>query len=280
MLILAGLPIGDAADASENLKSMIEKVEFIAAEDSRKFSRLCQELGIRYSGKIISFFEGNETERIDELTKLLISNKDVLVATDAGMPGVSDPGYRLIRAAIENNIKIKVLPGPSAVTTALLLSGLPTDRFCFEGFAPRTSVARVNWFSELVEQPRTIIYFEAPHRITESLQDAITAFGADRQAVICREMSKQYEEIIRGSLNELLQWSEAKEILGEITVVVSGFNPQEREVNQDAIIENVLRYESSGISRKEAMAEVAKSYGIAKRTVFDVMVAYKSGDKI
>lgn len=280
MLILAGLPIGDAADASENLKSMIEKVEFIAAEDSRKFSRLCQELGIRYSGKIISFFEGNETERIDELTKLLVSNKDVLVGTDAGMPGISDPGYRLVRAAIENNIKIKVLPGPSAVTTALLLSGLPTDRFCFEGFAPRTSAARVNWFSELVEQPRTIIYFEAPHRITESLQDAITAFGADRQAVICREMSKQYEEIIRGSLNELLQWSEAKEILGEITVVVSGFNPQEREINQDAIIENVLRYESSGMSRKEAMAEVAKSYGIAKRTVFDVMVAYKSGDKI
>jgi len=280
MLILAGLPIGDAADASENLKSMIEKVEFIAAEDSRKFSRLCQELGIRYSGKIISFFEGNETERIDELTKLLISNKDVLVATDAGMPGISDPGYRLVRAAIENNIKIKVLPGPSAVTTALLLSGLPTDRFCFEGFAPRTSVARVNWFRELVEQPRTIIYFEAPHRITESLQDAISAFGADRQAVICREMSKQYEEVVRGSLNELLQWSEAKEILGEITVVVSGFNPQEREINQDAIIENVLRYESSGMSRKEAMAEVAKSYGIAKRTVFDVMVAYKSGDKI
>jgi 16S rRNA (cytidine1402-2'-O)-methyltransferase len=280
MLILAGLPIGDAADASENLKSMIEKVEFIAAEDSRKFSRLCQELGIRYSGKIISFFEGNETERIDELTKLLISNKDVLVATDAGMPGISDPGYRLVRAAIENNIKIKVLPGPSAVTTALLLSGLPTDRFCFEGFAPRTSVARVNWFGELVEQPRTIIYFEAPHRITESLQDAISAFGADRQAVICREMSKQYEEIVRGSLNELLQWSEAKEILGEITVVVSGFNPQEREINQDSIIENVLRYESSGMSRKEAMAEVAKSYGIAKRTVFDVMVAYKSGDKI
>jgi 16S rRNA (cytidine1402-2'-O)-methyltransferase len=280
MLILAGLPIGDAADASENLKSMIEKVEFIAAEDSRKLSRLCQELGIRYSGKIISFFEGNETERIDELTKLLISNKDVLVATDAGMPGISDPGYRLVRAAIENKIKIKVLPGPSAVTTALLLSGLPTDRFCFEGFAPRTSVARVNWFSELVEQPRTIIYFEAPHRITESLQDAISAFGADRQAVICREMSKQYEEIVRGSLNELLQWSEAKEILGEITVVVSGFNPQEREINQDAIIENVLRYESSGMSRKEAMAEVAKSYGIAKRTVFDVMVAYKSGDKI
>lgn len=280
MLILAGLPIGDAADASANLKSIIEKVEFIAAEDSRKFSRLCQELGIRYSGKIISFFEGNEIERIDELTKLLISGKDVLVATDAGMPGVSDPGYRLVRAAIENNVKIKVLPGPSAVTTALLLSGLPTDRFCFEGFAPRTSAARVNWFTELVEQPRTIIYFEAPHRITESLQDAISAFGADRQAVICREMSKQYEEVVRGSMDDLLQWSKSKEILGEITVVVSGFNPEDRDIDQKSIIESVLRYESSGMSRKEAMAEVAKSYGIAKRTVFDVMVAHKSGDKI
>ncbi len=280
MLILAGLPIGDAADASANLKSIIEKVEFIAAEDSRKFSRLCQELGIRYSGKIISFFEGNEVERIDELTKLLISGKDVLVATDAGMPGVSDPGYRLVRAAIENNVKIKVLPGPSAVTTALLLSGLPTDRFCFEGFAPRTSAARVNWFTELVEQPRTIIYFEAPHRITESLKDAISAFGADRQAVICREMSKQYEEVVRGSMDDLLQWSKSKEILGEITVVVSGFNPEDRDIDQKSIIESVLRYESSGMSRKEAMAEVAKSYGIAKRTVFDVMVAHKSGDKI
>ena len=280
MLILAGLPIGDAADASANLKSIIEKVEFIAAEDSRKFSRLCQELGIRYSGKIISFFEGNEIERIDELTKLLVSNKDVLVATDAGMPGVSDPGYRLVRAAIENNVKIKVLPGPSAVTTALLLSGLPTDRFCFEGFAPRTSAARVNWFTELVEQPRTIIYFEAPHRITESLQDAITALGADRQAVICREMSKQYEEVVRGSMDELLQWPKSKEILGEITVVVSGFNPEKRDIDQKSIIESVLRYESSGMSRKEAMAEVAKSYGIAKRSVFDVMVAHKSGDKI
>lgn len=280
MLILAGLPIGDAADASANLKSTIEKVEFIAAEDSRKFSRLCQELGIRYSGKIISFFEGNEIERIDELTKLLVSNKDILVATDAGMPGVSDPGYRLVRAAIENKIQIKVLPGPSAVTTALLLSGLPTDRFCFEGFAPRTSIARVNFFSELVEQPRTIIYFEAPHRITESLQDALSVFGADRNAVICREMSKQYEEVVRGSIRELLEWSKSKEILGEITVVISGFDPEARQIKDDEIIESVLHHENSGISRKEAMAEVAKSYGIAKRTVFDVMVAYKSEDKI
>ena len=280
MLILAGLPIGDADDASAHLKSIIEKVEYIAAEDSRKFSRLCQDLGIRYSGKVISFFEGNESERIEELTKLLLANKDVLVATDAGMPGVSDPGYRLIRAAIENDVKVKVLPGPSAVTTALLLSGLPTDRFCFEGFAPRTSTARLNWFTNLLEETRTIIYFEAPHRIVESLEDALAILGPEREAAICREMSKQYEEVVRGNIKELLEWTNSKEILGEITIVLAGFDPEMREISTEEIIENVLRHESSGLSRKEAMAEVAKSLRIAKRTVFDVMVAHKSGDKI
>ena len=165
MLILAGLPIGDVSDASAHLISAIEKADYIAAEDSRKFARLCQDLNIQHHAKVVSFFEGNEIERIDELTKLLKSNKDILVATDAGMPGISDPGYRLVRAAIENNVQIKVLPGPSAVTTALLLSGLPTDRFCFEGFPPRTSAARLKWFTELAEEQRTIILFEAPHRI-------------------------------------------------------------------------------------------------------------------
>ena len=132
MLILAGLPIGDIRDASAHLISAIESADYIAAEDSRKFARLCQDLKISHNAKVISFFEGNESERIDELTKILKSDKDILVATDAGMPGISDPGYRLVRAAVENNIKVKVLPGPSAVTSALLLSGLPTDRFCFD----------------------------------------------------------------------------------------------------------------------------------------------------
>ena len=280
MLILAGLPIGDTRDASAHLITAIESADFIAAEDSRKFARLCQDLKISHNAKVISFFEGNESERIDELTKILKSDKDILVATDAGMPGISDPGYRLVRAAIENNIRLKVLPGPCAVTSSLLLSGLPTDRFCFEGFPPRTSAARLKWFQQLAEEQRTIIFFEAPHRIVESLTDAATAFGNDRVGAVCREISKQYEEVVRGELTEILAWSKSKDILGEITVVISGFDPGSREVSPDQLVEKVLKYENSGITRKEAIAEVAIEYGVSKRIVFDVMVAYKSGDKI
>ena len=280
MLILACLPIGDPHDASVHLIQSIENVQYVAAEDSRKFARLCQDLNIKHNAKVISFFEGNESERIDELTAILKSQKDILVATDAGAPGISDPGYRLIRAALAENIQIKVLPGPSAVTTALLLSGLPTDRFCFEGFPPRTKGARSKWFNDLSQEERTIIFFEAPHRIVESLTDIAEAFGEDRTGAICREMSKQYEEVVRGSITELITWASSKEILGEITVVLEGFDPGSREFSVDQLIKLVLAQEESGEGRKEAIALVAKENGVSKRVVFDAMVAYKSGDKI
>jgi 16S rRNA (cytidine1402-2'-O)-methyltransferase len=280
MLILACLPIGDPHDASVHLIQSIENVQYVAAEDSRKFARLCQDLNIKHNAKVISFFEGNESERIDELTAILKSQKDILVATDAGAPGISDPGYRLIRAALAENIQIKVLPGPSAVTTALLLSGLPTDRFCFEGFPPRTKGARSKWFKDLSQEERTIIFFEAPHRIVESLTDVAEAFGEDRTGAICREMSKQYEEVVRGSITELITWASSKEILGEITVVLEGFDPGSREFSVDQLIKLVLAQEESGEGRKEAIALVAKENGVSKRVVFDAMVAYKSGDKI
>ena len=280
MLILACLPIGDPQDASAHLIQAIENVQYVAAEDSRKFARLCQDLNIKHNAKVISFFEGNESERIDELTAILKSQKDILVVTDAGAPGISDPGYRLIRAALAENIQIKVLPGPSAVTTALLLSGLPTDRFCFEGFPPRTKGARSKWFKDLSEEERTIIFFEAPHRIVESLTDAAEAFGKDRAGAVCREMSKQYEEVIRGSISQLITWAGSKEILGEITVVVEGFDLGSREFSDEQLINLVLAQEKSGEGRKEAIALVAKENGVSKRVVFDAMVAYKSGDKI
>ena len=280
MLILACLPIGDPQDASAHLIQAIENVQYVAAEDSRKFARLCQDLNIKHNAKVISFFEGNESERIDELTAILNSQKDILVVTDAGAPGISDPGYRLIRAALAENIQIKVLPGPSAVTTALLLSGLPTDRFCFEGFPPRTKGARSKWFKDLSEEERTIIFFEAPHRIVESLTDAAEAFGKDRTGAVCREMSKQYEEVIRGSISQLITWAGSKEILGEITVVVEGFDLGSREFSAEQLINLVLAQEKSGEGRKEAIALVAKENGVSKRVVFDAMVAYKSGDKI
>ena len=280
MLILACLPIGDARDASAHLIQAIQQVQYVAAEDSRKFARLCQDLSIKHNAKVISFFEGNESEKIEELTNLLKSQKDVLVATDAGAPGISDPGYRLIRAALQSNVEIKVLPGPSAVTTALLLSGLPTDRFCFEGFPPRTQGAREKWFEELAQQERTMIFFEAPHRITECLIDAGNAFGLDRSGAICREMSKHYEEVVRGSLTELISWSKSKEILGEITVVIACFDPASRQIADEDLIKMVLELEEIGESRKEAIAQVAKKYAVAKRVVFDAMVTYKSEDKI
>ena len=280
MLILACLPIGDARDASAHLIQAIQQVQYVAAEDSRKFARLCQDLSIKHNAKVISFFEGNESEKIEELTNLLKSQKDILVATDAGAPGISDPGYRLIRAALQSNVEIKVLPGPSAVTTALLLSGLPTDRFCFEGFPPRTQGARAKWFEELAQQERTMIFFEAPHRITECLIDAGNAFGLDRSGAICREMSKHYEEVVRGSITELISWSKSKEILGEITVVIAGFDPASRQIADEDLIKMVLELEEIGESRKEAIAQVAKKYAVAKRVVFDAMVTYKSEDKI
>ena len=280
MLILACLPIGDWHDASINLTATIETVPYVAAEDSRKFARLCKDLNISHNAKVISFFEGNESERIAELSAILKTQKDILLLTDAGTPGISDPGYRLIQAALVAGVQIKVLPGPSAVTTALLLSGLPTDRFCFEGFPPRTKVARDKWYESLTKEERTIIFFEAPHRLSESLIDAAKAFGNDRAAVICREMSKQYEEVVRGSFSELISWSGSKDILGEITVVVSGFDPASNHVADSDLVQMVLKQEAAGESRKEAITQVAKQCGVSKRVVFDAMVTYKSGDKI
>lgn len=280
MLILACLPIGDVRDASAHLIQVISSAQYVAAEDSRKFARLCQDLEIKHSAKVISFFEGNENEKIEELSLILKSGKDVLVVTDAGVPAISDPGYRLIRAALTENIQIKVLPGPSAVTTALLLSGLPTDRFCFEGFPPRTSGARLKWFTDLRQEERTIIFFEAPHRIIQSLTDAGSAFGFDRNAAVCREMSKHYEEVVRVPISELITWANSKEILGELTVVIEGFDPSSRHFSVEDLIKLVLEQEAAGESRKTAIALVAKENSVSKRVVFDAMVTHKSEDKI
>jgi len=280
MLILAAIPLGNPGDASSRLKEAIIAADFIAAEDSRRFGRLCAELGITYEAKIYSFFEGNENERLEPLLAILKDGKDLLVVSDAGMPGISDPGYRLTREAIAVGIPIRVLPGPSAVTTALLFSGLPTDRFCFEGFLPRTSGARITALEKLASEERTMIFFEAPHRLLESLQDCVTVLGAERLGAICREMTKTYEETIRGTLAELTTWAQEHEVLGEITLVVAGFDASARTFTPTNLVEMVLAREGQGESRKEAIAEVAKATGIAKREVFDVMVAHKSAGRM
>lgn len=275
MLILAATPLGNPNDASDSLKSAITGAKYIAAEDSRKLTRLCSDLGVRYEAKVISYFEGNESERLEELTNILKSGNDLLVVTDAGMPGISDPGYRLIRAAIENEIQVKVIPGPSAVTTALLLSGLPSDRFCFEGFLPRTNGARSAALEELASEERTMIFFEAPHRILDALEDVVKVFGGERPGAICREITKTYEEVVRGSISELVAWAKSKEILGEITLVVGGFVAN-KNLDEAELIKEVLKFEAAGFSRKEAIAEVAKVTAVAKRDVFNAMVEHKS----
>ncbi len=274
-LVVVAAPIGNIGDISERVKSAIARATFVAAEDSRRFARLCKDLSIESNARVISFFEGNEKDRLQELTDALMEHDEVILITDSGMPGISDPGYRAISLALEKGFPIQVLPGASAVTTALLLSGLPVDRFAFEGFPPRTDSARDKYFEELVTEERTLVFFEAPHRINAFLDSATKFFGPDRKAAICREMTKTYEEVHRGSLAELLQWANSKEMLGEFTVVIAGFDPSKITYSDEEIFEMVKRYEASGITRKEAISMVAKEKSLPKRKIFDIMVAHK-----
>jgi 16S rRNA (cytidine1402-2'-O)-methyltransferase len=275
-LLLAGVPLGNPGDASARLISAIKSATIIAAEDSRRFQRLCHDLDVSATGKVLSFFEGNEEERTEQLLNELKNGAEVLVVTDAGMPTVSDPGFKLVRAAVDANIPVEVLPGPSAVTTALALSGLPTDRFCFEGFVPRTQGAREKFFENLKFEPRTIVFFEAPHRLIETLEVATHLLGSDRKAALCREMTKTYEETVRGTLADIQNWANSKEILGEITVVISGAIEGAKEKSQQEIIDAVRKLESVGMDRKEAIAAVATELDLPKREVFDAMVAAKN----
>jgi 16S rRNA (cytidine1402-2'-O)-methyltransferase len=271
-LTLAATPLGNPGDASPRLKEAIANAEVIAAEDSRRFHRLAADLGVTFTARVISFFDGNETARTEEVLTLLQGGKKVLVVSDAGMPTISDPGFRLTRDAIAIGIDVVVIPGPSAPTMALALSGLATDRFTFEGFLPRSSGARLAHLETLRFEERTMVLFEAPHRITDSLKDAAQIFGSDRQAAICREMTKTYEETVRGSLQELILWSESKEILGEITIVLAGVPVGTAEKTAEEIVARVREYESAGMDRKDAISTVAQECELPKKVVYAAVV--------
>ncbi len=279
-LTLAATPLGNPGDASTRLRVAIENATIVAAEDSRKFHRLVSDLGIEFKGRVISFFEGNEQDRTAEILSMLQAGASVLVVSDAGMPTISDPGFRLMRDAIAAGLEVSVIPGPSAVTTAIALAGLPTDRFVFEGFSPRTSGAREKFFENLRNEERTIVWFEAPHRLVDALEDAVAVFGPERSGAICREMTKRYEETIRANLGELLTWAKGGEVLGEITMVLEGAVTNSAEVTSDAMVSRVKEFESAGMDRKAAIATVADEFAVSKRVVFTAMVEAKSTSKI
>jgi len=270
-LVVAATPIGQAGDASARLRAALGSVAVVAAEDTRRVRRLASDLDLRISGRIVSFYEANEASRTPELLARLSAGDDVLVVSDAGMPGVSDPGYRLVRAAIDAGIAVTCLPGPSAVTAALVLSGLPSDRFCFEGFLPRRAGARERALGELAGERRTMVFFEAPHRIAEMLAAAVGAFGPDRPAAVCRELTKTYEEVRRGAVAELAEWAQG-EVRGELTVVIAGA-PAPPPPGEAQLADLVAQAEAAGDSRKEAIAAVARAAGVPKRTVYDAVLA-------
>lgn len=274
--MLAGTPIGDVSDAPPRLSKELADADVIAAEDTRRLRRLTQALGVTPGGRVVSYFEGNESARTPELVEALAGGARVLLVTDAGMPSVSDPGYRLVAAAVERDIKVTAVPGPSAVLTALALSGLPVDRFCFEGFLPRKAGERMGRLREVAEERRTLVYFEAPHRLDDTLAAMAEAFGADRRAAVCRELTKTYEEVKRGPLGELAKWA-AEGVRGEITVVVEGA-PEKGAESLDAseLVRRVQVREEAGERRKEAIAAVAAEAGLPKREVFDAVVAAKN----
>ena len=271
VLVLAATPIGRVADAPPRLAEELATADVVAAEDTRRLKRLTSDLGVSVTGRIVSYFEGNESARTPVLLEALLNGERVLLVTDAGMPSVSDPGYRLVAAAVEADVLVTAVPGPSAVLTALAVSGLPVDRFCFEGFLPRKAGERSRRLGSLAAEERTMVFFEAPHRTEVALAAMAEAFGADRPAAVCRELTKTHEEVRRGPLGELVTWA-ADGIRGEVTLVVAGApGGPDLATDPDTLLAAVAALQADGTSRKEAIVEVARRAGLPKRDVYNLV---------
>jgi 16S rRNA (cytidine1402-2'-O)-methyltransferase len=272
-LLIASTPIGNIGDATDRLRSAIMEADLIAAEDSRKFHRLVADLGIRFSARLLSFFEGNESDRVPILIAEIESGKTVLLVTDAGTPSVSDPGYRLINETISRGLAFTVIPGPSAVLTALLYSGFATATFAFDGFLPRTSAAVERYFRSISNESRTIVTFESPRRLESTLRIAREVLGDERQIAICREMTKRYEEIFRGSIEAATDWAVARQadegIKGEITLVFAP-TPRDVEYSDEEILVRVSELFDEDHSSKEIASIITAEFAIAKRRAYDL----------
>jgi 16S rRNA (cytidine1402-2'-O)-methyltransferase len=270
-LVLAATPIGRVDDAPPRLARELAEADVVAAEDTRRLKRLTSELGVTVGGRVVSYFEGNESQRTPALLEELEAGRRVLLVTDAGMPSVSDPGYRLVAAAVAAGIPVTAVPGPSAVLTALAVSGLPVDRFCFEGFLPRKAGERSRRLAALAGEERTMVFFEAPHRTAAALEAMAEAWGDERSAAVCRELTKTHEEVRRGSLAELVAWA-AEGVRGEVTIVVAGADPgADVPTDDDSLRAAVAEREGTGMSRKEAIVEVARTAGVPKRHVYQLV---------
>lgn len=271
-LILAATPIGSSTDASQTLRDTLVEADIIAAEDTRRFVTLTRRLGIEPAGRVLSYFEGNEATRTPELAQAVADGQRVVLVTDAGMPSVSDPGYRLVVACVDAGLRVTAVPGPSAVLTALAVSGLPVDRFCFEGFLPRKAGERSRRLAGLAAEERTMVFFEAPHRLADFLADAARELGPDRRGAVCRELTKPYEEIVRGPLSDLAEWAGGG-VRGEVTVVVAGAEPS--ATSTDDALELVRRAMAGGTRMSAAVAEVAALTGANKKALYAAAIALK-----
>jgi 16S rRNA (cytidine1402-2'-O)-methyltransferase len=269
-LVLAATPIGDPRDAAPRLAHELATADVVAAEDTRRLRRLLGELAVTPAGSVVSYHEHNEAARTPDLVARLVAGERVVVVTDAGMPSVSDPGYRLVAAAVEAGVRVTCVPGPSAVLMALAVSGLPVDRFCFDGFLPRKSGERAKVLAEVADERRTIVFFEAPHRLAETLAAMRDAFGPGRRVAVCRELTKTYEEVRRGTLDELVTWAEDG-VRGEITIVVAG---AERVVpSLEEAVAGIRARVDAGERLKDVAADVASRTGLSKKALYDASLA-------
>lgn len=268
-LVLAATPMGDIGDASQRLREALGTADIVAAEDTRRTRSLAKALEVEISGRVVSFYDHVEAARIPMLLDEIAAGSTVLLVTDAGMPSVSDPGYRMVAACVDRELPITCLPGPSAVTTALALSALPVERFCFDGFAPRKSGQRKEWLRSLRTEPRACVFFEAPHRLADCLADAVEVLGRDRRAAVCRELTKTYEEVVRGTLAELAAWAVAG-ARGEITVVLEGARPVAADPAD--LVDEVESLVAEGIRLKEACAQIAADTGVSRRELYDAVL--------
>lgn len=276
MIVLAATPLGNPGDATDRLREALATADVIAAEDTRRLRRLASSLQVTLTAPVVSFYDAVEADRVQRLLREAAAGATVVVLSDAGTPVVSDPGFRLVAAAAESGVPVTVLPGPSAVTAALAVSGLPSDRFCFEGFLPRRTGDRRRALAELAAEPRTMVFFESPRRVAQTLADMAEVLGSDRAAVLCRELTKTHEEIVRGTVAQLVERA-ASGVLGEVTLVVAGApRAAPVQVAPSQLAAQVAEHERAGLPRKEAMSLVAREARVPRRAVYDAVVAAKS----